>query len=209
MYESLKATSFVSTSTPSTSLPFDEVAMTFPPSLNSNSNCSLARSLPTNSLVALMTASAGVALYLFVNLRVESASLTVATSLPSPLSATETWIVWLSVEYSTPATDPAFSVNTYSCSPGSVYESLKATSFVATSTPSTSLPFDDVAMTFPPSLNSNSNCSLASSLPTNSLVALITASAGVALYVFVNLRASSASVTVATSLPSPLSTTLT
>ena len=60
MYESLKATSFVATSTPSTSLPFDDVAITFPPSLNSNSNCSLVSSLPTNSLVALMTASAGV-----------------------------------------------------------------------------------------------------------------------------------------------------
>ena len=93
MYESLKATSSVATSTPSTSLPFDDVAITFPPSLNSNSNCSLVSSLPTNSLVALMTASAGVAIYLFINLRVESSSLTVATSLPSPLSTTETWIV--------------------------------------------------------------------------------------------------------------------
>ena len=154
-----------------------------------------------------MTASTEEALYVFVNLRSVSGSVTVATSLPSPLSATETWIVWLSVEYSTPATDPAFSVNTYSCSPASVYESLKATSFVATSTPSTSLPFDDVAITFPPSLNSNSNCSLVSSLPTNSLVALMTASAEEALYVFVNLRSVSGSVTVATSLPSPLSTT--
>ena len=67
--------------------------MTFPPSLNSNSNCSLASSLPTNSLVALITASVGDTLYLFVNLRVESASLTVATSLPSLLSTTKTWIV--------------------------------------------------------------------------------------------------------------------
>ena len=67
--------------------------MMFPPSLNSNSNCSLVSSLPTNSLVALMTASAEEALYVFVNLRSVSGSVTVATSLPSPLSTTETWIV--------------------------------------------------------------------------------------------------------------------
>ena len=44
-------------------------------------------------------------------------------------------------------------------------------------------------MTFPPSLNSNSNCSLASSLPTNSLVALNVARAGDGSYVFVKVGA--------------------
>ena len=57
--------------------------MTLPPSLNSNSNCSLASFLPTNSLVALNVARAGDGSYVFVNV----GALVVTSALSVPPSA--------------------------------------------------------------------------------------------------------------------------